>query len=126
MGLRVTTAFGIAMLGLAACICNLFISNEVYLIPEGTEGDVYIVTNVKAAPHSVESREVVFVVPSSRVILTSFRSKAGLPFAAGYYYVKADGSRTPLPVEDSTVQQTQENLTDDRPFIWFPRTGAST
>jgi len=100
--------------------CALFINQRTYLIPEGTEGNVYIFRGV-ASGEKVEKNgnETVFRVPESRILVSQFVPDSSI-FQSHFYYVKQDGSRLRLEHEPSSVHKTEENLNNYRPFVWFP------
>lgn len=100
---------------------GLLIPNKVYVIPEGTKGDVFIVRGVKTG-EIVDSKpkDLVFRIPTSRILLAQYVPDAS-PYTSAFYYEKADGMRIRLEEEHSSLHKTEENLTNFTPFVWSVR-----
>jgi hypothetical protein len=101
--------------------CGIVIPHKVYLIPEGTKGDVFIVRGVKDGEVvEIKLQELMFRIPSSRILLAQYVPDSS-PFTSAFYYEKANGSRIPLEEEYSSVNRTEENLNNFTPFVWAVR-----
>jgi hypothetical protein len=111
----------IAVFSLNVLACGLLIPHKVYIIPEGTKGDVFVVRGVKTG-EIVESKlqELVFRIPTSRILLAQYVPNSS-PYTSAYYYEKTDGTTLRLEEEHSSLHKTEENLKNFTPFVWFVR-----
>jgi hypothetical protein len=110
-------------LSVFVCACGALIPSEVYLIPSGMTGDVYIVTGVgRGAEPTREGRAIVFRIPETGILVTQDEPSPGWHLTR-YCYVDAAGERTPLEDIHTTIPKSPENLADSRPFVWFERRG---
>jgi|GEM_PF-4361580 len=120
----VSTIFlGVLSLNVAGCV--LLIPHKVYLIPDGTKGDVFILRDIKTG-EIVDSKlqELVFRIPTSRILLAQYVPDSS-PYTSAFYYEKADGTRLRLEEEHSSLHKTEENLKNFTPFVWFVRESRS-
>lgn len=74
------------------------VTNDIYLIPEGYEGDVLIFYNIKGAP-KVKSEDgyEVHTINSAGYFVTSTPEMDYGTVTDKYYYVDKKGKRTPIP-----------------------------
>ena len=101
--------------------CAFIIHTEIHLIPEGAQGDVFIVQgNPQGVVLQRELGASVFNIPSSRILVTQ-DPRAESYYMVSFYYVNEDGRREKLEYESSSVNNTSENRADQRPFVWFER-----
>jgi hypothetical protein len=100
--------------------CGLFIPQRVYLIPDGIEGEVYIFRGVvRGENFETNGNSTIFRIPNSRFLISKYVPDESA-YTSGFYYVKADGSKSQLEVEYSSLHRTEENLTNKQPFVWAP------
>lgn len=108
----------ILLVFLSATACSQIFPRETFLIPEGTTGYVFIFRGVPDGEKAVtKNGETTFNVPASRFLIVQEAAKPSA-YMDNYYYVAADGTRKLLNVEPSSVLLTEENLADNRPFIF--------
>jgi hypothetical protein len=100
-----------------ACLLAGCSPSEVHLLPTGAKGDVFILPGYRqGVPARREGFAIVFSIPPERILVTQDQPSAGWHMTR-YYYVDAAGKRQSLDIEPSTVQDTPENLADQRPFV---------
>lgn len=103
---------------LAACSAP-----EEHRIPDGVRGDIYILTGYPSGvPAKRERGKIVFEIPRTQILVTQDQPSDGW-HTTSFVYLAADGSRTKLTYEPSTIPETPESLRDDRQIAWFMRTG---
>ena len=75
-------------------------TNDIYLIPEGYEGEVYVFYNIKGAPMvETEDGYEVHVINEKGYYLTSALDMDYGTVTDKYYYVDDKGNRTPIDNE---------------------------
>lgn len=97
--------------------CGIFSRTEIYLIPEGTIGDVFILPGYPSgvAPKR-EGFAGIYEIPPSRILVTQDTMSPGW-HRTRFYSVDAAGKRQLLEYEPSTIPKTRENLSDHRPVV---------
>lgn len=125
-GLLNGSAFALYVLIVVAVGWNfLSATRERFIVPQGYEGEVYVVHGV--ASGAVEERSFyrteTYRIPSDGVLLSKVpMNKAGT--RPEYYYESKDGRLTRIEnAWYSTIQRTPENLADNKNVgMYFPRT----
>jgi len=97
------------------------IASEIYLIPEGYVGKIYVVYGVKSGlkPEYEEGARL-FEMSDTGIIHTQFPQNYGLGFPGmiRFYSVTKDGERTEITdTYGSRVEDTSENRNDKRFYI---------
>ena len=98
--------------------CSQALPKQTYLIPEETEGYVYIFHNVSTGEKAETiNGETTFAIPASRILVSQNQA---VPYASyvPYFLVAKDGKRTRFDLEPGSVNRTPENLADNRPFVF--------
>jgi hypothetical protein len=107
---------------LTASGCGIFLDHEVYLIPSGFRGDVFLVLGIGAGVPPVRREGAsVFVVPANGILVTQDRLSSRW-VRSTFYSVEADGQRQRLEEVPSSVPDTPGNRANRRPIVWFQRT----
>jgi hypothetical protein len=113
--------FGILACALIGFVnSTLFFPHVTYLFPEGLEGNVYIFRGVpKGEKVEKQGADLTFRIPESRFLISEYVPNQSI-FILEYFYVKNDGTRTPLEFEPSSLHDTSENRNNNHPFVWAP------
>jgi hypothetical protein len=101
------------------------IQRERFLIPEGYQGDIYVIHSVEdGEPEQRMFRQVTYHIPPDGILRTQGPLERGLTRST-YYYQHRDGTLERIRYTWlTTVHRTPENLADDKDFgVFFPRTG---
>jgi hypothetical protein len=97
------------------------------LIPEGTVGNVYIIQGIPSGNELEKTQQqTIYKIPESRILIIKDIASSTSAHTAAYFYVGKDGARIRLEEEYSSLHKTEENLKNERPFIWAPRSGTMT
>jgi hypothetical protein len=103
-------------------------TTERFLIPDGYEGDVFVVYSAQDGEPLNKSRgSVAFRIPDDGILrIRDSMIRGGT--RPEYYYVRQDGSLESIrDFWPTTIHPTPENLGDDRNIgVYFPRTGTFT
>ena len=114
-------------LGVLLYLAGIFFvsTQERFIIPNGYQGDVYVIQGMPACQAASGTRWVVtYRIPKEGILCTREPMSRGWR-GTKYYYERGDGSLEPIHgFWPSTVHPTLENLADDKDFgIYFPRSG---
>jgi len=100
-------------------------TEEQFLIPDGYQGDVYVVYGARDGESLNKTREgVTLRIPRDGILRTRDPIHLGSTRTA-YYYERQDGSLERIRnLWPTTIQPTPENLANDRDIgVFFPRNG---
>jgi hypothetical protein len=122
--------FHVAALALSALVVGypavliLESNTESYVIPEGYQGDVFVVHLGSGEASRKIASKVSYLIPDSGVLVVKDAVNKGLT-RSEYYVQGRDGRPHKISeVWDSTIPPTLENLANDRDVgIFFPRSG---
>jgi len=87
----------IVFLILIGCSSTSSVTNDIYLIPKGYEGNVYVFYNVKDAPSLTKEGDYdVYVINDMGYFVTSSPEMDYGRVTDKYYYVDKNGQRSPI------------------------------
>lgn len=108
------------ILTLSNVACGFFIPQKNYLIPKDTRGNVYIFHSVvRGEKVDKIGNDTIFQIPTSRFLISQYIPDESI-YIPSYYYIDADGTKSILELERSSLHRTDENLSNPNPFVWFP------
>src|ERR1700732_2284813 len=114
----------IIILGMIAVFIG--VEREKFIIPEGYQGDVYVIHSVEnGEPEKRAFRQVTYRIPLEGVLRTQVPLKRGWTWPT-YYYEHPDGTLVRILYDwPTTVHRTPENLKNYKDLgVFFPRTGS--
>jgi len=95
---------------------------EIYLLPEGFKGSVYIIFNIpKGKPPKYEVGARIYEIPSSGVLMTQMKANQGWIHSdkIKYIFINKDGSKTPITGRwTSSLHDTPDNRKDKKITIF--------
>ena len=111
---------------LTACSRNA--EREIHLIPAGDSGDVYVLHDVLGgAPARYEGDARVYEIPADGILRSETPTPEGRwgPGDVRYFYLEADGSRSPILGDwSSAIHDTPANRADSTIGIYFRSVGS--
>ena len=114
----------IIILGMIAV--SIGVEREKFIMPEGYQGDVYVIHSVEnGEPEKRAFRQVIYRIPLDGILRTQVPLKHGWTWPT-YYYEHPDGTQERILNDwPTTVHRTPENLKNYKDFgVFFPRTGS--
>jgi hypothetical protein len=113
----------IPMLGIVVIFVG--VQRQRFLIPEGYQGDVYVIHNVDdGEPGKRNFGQVTYRIPLDGILRTQAPLTRGLTTTT-YYYQRRDSTLERIRYTWlTTIHRTPENLTNDKDLgVFFPRSG---
>jgi hypothetical protein len=81
--------------------CDKQCQPEIFLIPDGYKGPIYIIYNIKnGSKKEYENNKRIYRLPANGILLTQFKDEYGI-IDQEYYYQLASGKRIKLGILDS-------------------------
>jgi hypothetical protein len=114
----------IIILGTIAILIG--VQRERFIIPDGYQGDIYVVHSVEnGEPEKRTFGQVTYRIPLDGILRTQVPLKRGLTMTT-YYYEHRDGTLERIRGNwPTTVHKTPENLKNYKDLgVFFPRTGS--